>query len=123
MGGYNQNVGGTSTSIGTGLTNTKNLISKNLTPNTSGWRVLWDMVEQFRSSHSNAWFVPSLQELNQVYPQRSYLENLSTSTNYYNWASSENHSDVAYIVNFSIGNSSNYYKYGHYFRSRLCFYL
>lgn len=122
-GGYNQNVGGTSTSIGTGLTNTNNLISKNLQPDTSGWRVLWDMVEEFRSSHSNDWFVPSLQELSQVYSQKSYLENLSTSTNQNYWTSSERNSSIAHNVSFSNGGSYNYGKSRHYIRSRLCFYL
>lgn len=116
-------VGGTSLNIGTGLSNTNNLISKNLQPETLGWRVLWDMVEEFRASHSNAWFVPSLQELQQVYNQRSYLENLSTSTNPYYWTSSENGSYVAYAVYFDNGDSNDGSKYSHYRRSRLCFYL
>ena len=122
-GGYNQNVGGTSQAIGTGLSNTNILISKNLTPNTPGWRVLWDMVEEFRSTHSNDWFVPSLNELSEVYKQRSYLENLSTNTNYYYWTSSEYGSNRAYYVYFTGGNSSYNTKYNHNLRFRLCWAL
>lgn len=64
-GGYETDLGMTDSSyreIGKGLSNTNSLISKNLTPNTSGWKVLWNMVKQFRSSHSNYWFIPSLEE-------------------------------------------------------------
>lgn len=112
-----------SQTIGDGLSNTNSLISKNLTPYTSGWRVLWDMVEQFRSSHSNDWFVPTLNELKEVYNQRSYLENLSISTNPFYWSSSELGSDNACYVLFSSGYSNYRPKNLHYFRSRLCFYL
>ena len=125
-GGYGTSQGMTSSSyqaIGSGLSNTNTLISKNLTPNTSGWRIVWDMVEEFRSSYSNDWFVPSLNELKEVYNQRSYLENLSTSSNPYYWTSSEDDSDFAYLVNFSTGGSSGSRKYNHFGRSRLCFYL
>ena len=113
----------TSQSIGDGLSNTNSLISKNLRPYTPGWRVLWDMVEQFRSSHSNDWFVPSLNELKEVYNQRSYLENLSTSTNYYYWSSSESDSHNAYGIFFNSGDSRNNGKNLHYRRSRLCWAL
>ena len=109
--------------IGKGLSNTNTLISKNLTPNTSNWRVLWSMIEGFRDSHSNNWFVPSLNELQQVYTQQSYLENLSTSTNTTYWASSEIDLNGALTVDFIDGYSSYYRKDGHSAHSRLCFYL
>ena len=127
-GGYETDLGMTSSSyqeIGKGLSNTNTLISKNLQPNTSGWKVLWDMVEQFRSSHSDDWFVPSLQELNQVYSQRSYLENLSmysSSTYPYYWTSSESNLNYAYRGVFGGGAPDYGSKYSHIQRSRLCRY-
>ena len=121
-GGYNQDVGGTFLTIGKGLTNTNTLISKNLQSYTPEWRVLWDMVEQFRSSHSNDWFVPSLHELLDIYKQRSYLENFSTHPNYY-WTSSEFDLGRAYGFNSNDGFSDYSYKYSIHIRARLCFYL
>lgn len=122
-GGYGTSTSITSQDIGDGLSNTNSLIDLNLQPNTSGWPVLWDWVEQFRSSHSNDWFVPSLQELSQVYSQRNYLENLSLSTNPYYWTSSEDSSNYAYDFSFSNGDLISNNKNRHYIRSRLCFYL
>ena len=109
--------------IGSGLSNTNTLISKNLQPNEEGWPVLWDMVEEFRTSHSNNWFVPSLNELLEVYNQRFYLENLSTSTRPYYWTSSESDAYRASDVRFNEGNPFNGMKDCNFIRSRLCFYL
>ena len=116
--------------IGKGLSNTNSLITMNLQPSTSGWRVLWDMVEQFRSSHSNNWFVPTLNELLQVWNQGSYLNNLSYSDNKYYWTSSEhdniNYNDkYVYTINFNKGSYTGVYnaKNSHSYRSRLCFYI
>lgn len=124
-GGYKISTGITSESIGDGLSNTNSLIEMNLQPYTSGWRVLWDCVEEFRSSHSDDWFVPSYNELREVHDQRSYLENISTSTNYYYWCSSEFEPMQAERFYFNGGKtvSDSYDKRGHYIRSRLCWYL
>ena len=109
--------------IGKGLSNTNTLISKNLTPNTSGWRVLWDMIEEFRVSHSDDWFIPSTNELSLIYSRKEYLVNISTKTNPGYWASSELNSDSAYIVSFNTGILNYSSKDNHYRHSRLCFYL
>ena len=121
-GGWGTTTGITSQEIGNGLSNTYSLIGLNLQPNNSGWRVLWGTVEQFRSTHSNDWFVPTVQELYQVYNQRPYLNNLSTSTYYFYWSSSEYNSNYAYNVNLSGGNRNHNHKYRHYVRARLCRY-
>ena len=122
-GGYETVTGITSQYIGDGLSNTNSLISMKLEPNTSGWPVLWDWVEQFRSNYSNDWFVPTYQELQQVYYQKNYLKNLSTLHNTYYWTSSEYDSDTAYSVFFYGGPSDyNTYKNTHYARCRLCRY-
>lgn len=122
-GGYGVTTGVTSKEIGSGLNNTNSLISLNLQPYASGWKVLWDCVETFRSSYSNEWFIPSRYELLEIYNQRSYLKNLSISTSPYYWSSSERDSTGAYYISLMEGLfwsdlTKNYRKQ----RSRLCRY-
>lgn len=112
-----------SQAIGSGLSNTNSLIFMNLTSDTSGWPVVWDWMKEFRSTHSSDWFVPSLNELIEVYNQRSYLENLSLSAADCYWSSSEQGSIGACYVSFYDGNLSNASKNHHTKRFRLCFYL
>lgn len=126
-GGYETDLGMTDSSyreIGKGLSNTNSLISKNLTPNTSGWRVLWDMIEEFRVSHSNYWFIPSLEEAKAARNQKNHLENITTTagkcTNY--WTSSENSSNHAWPFLFVTGTTTAHSKNSHNIRSRLCRY-
>lgn len=121
-GGYETETGITATTIGSGLSNTNTLISKNLQSYNPGWRILWDCIETFRVSHSNDWFVPSLNEFLDIYKQINYLENFSTTPNYY-WTSSEFDSGRAYGFNSNDGFSDYSYKYSIHIRSRLCFYL
>lgn len=120
-GGYNIETGITSTGVGTGLNNTNALIGMNLQPGTSGWYVVWDKVMDFRSSYGHNWFVPSKDELNLIYENKSTLSNISTISGYsYYWSSSEFSSDQAWNHGFFSGYQSSYYKYGHFFRVRLC---
>ena len=119
-GGYNTTTGITNTEVGTGLSNTNALIGMNLQPNTSGWWVVWNKVVEFRQSHSDKWFVPSKDELNLIYSNKSNLSNLSLNTNPYYWSSSENSSSAAWFQDFSSGVQSIYYKNDHYNRVRLC---
>ena len=124
-GGPNNETGIQDTAIGTGLSNTNSLISKNLQPNTSGWYVVWDKIKEFRESHSDQWFLPSKDELNLIYSARSNLSNLSTSTNYYHWSSSEFSSSYAWGRHFNAGggNPVPFYKDSRSSRSRLCRYI
>lgn len=73
-GGYGTATGITATAIGTGLTNTNSLIAMNL-QSTDGTPTIWDAITEFRSTHSDSWFVPSMYEL--------------TSNNTNAWSSSE----------------------------------
>ena len=66
-GGYRTETGIRDTAIGTGLNNTNQLISKNLQPDTEGWWVVWDKVNEFRQSHSDKWFVPSKDEFRELF--------------------------------------------------------
>ena len=122
-GGYRTTTGITSLEIGDGLSNTNSLIALNLQPDTSGWRVLWDMVSQFRSAHSDDWFVPTSNELVEVYNKISYLENLSISAYYNYWTSSEYINIYAYDGRPSGDHISHGSKNLHFTRSRLCFYM
>lgn len=119
-GGYGTKIGITAFEIGTGITNTNALIEMNLQPNTSGWWVVWDKVQDFRQSHSDKWFVPSLDELNLVYENRSSLSNLSLNTNVWYWSSSECSAADAWLLYFNIGQQYFNYKDTRSTRVRLC---
>ena len=123
-GGYGTDLGMSASSyqeIGKGLSNTNTLISKNLQPDTSGWRVLWDMVEEFRSSHSNNWFIPSLEEAKAARNQKNHLENITTTASkcMIYWTSSESSSNHAWPFLFVAGTAAAYGKNDHCIRSRL----
>ena len=123
-GEYGTGTGITATEVGAGLANTNSLIAMNPLPNTSGWNVLWDKVQDFRSSYGHNWFVPSKDELNLIYQQKSNLTNITDSdsnsnSNYY-WSSSENSSLNAWLQNFNSGAQAHNRKYNHATRVRLC---
>ena len=91
-GGYGLATDIQDTAVGTGLTNTNELIEMNLQPDTEDWPVIWDKVEEFRNTHGPNWFVPSKDELNLIYRNRfnNVLNNLSISNNTtLYWTSSE----------------------------------
>lgn len=128
-GGYGTTTGITDTSIGMGLTNTNSLISMSLQPNESGWNVVWDKVKEFRNSHSDKWFVPSRQELVEVYNKKKSLSGLTTIGNSdltpYYWSSSEyisSNNHFAYCIYFNNGVQNGRTKYVHDNRCRLCRY-
>lgn len=60
-GGYETVTGITAKDIGTGLTNTNALIAMNL-QSYYGTPTVWDAIAEFRSTHSDRWFVPTLYE-------------------------------------------------------------
>lgn len=66
-GGFGIETGITFKTPGKGLSNTNSLIEMNLQPDTLDWPVLWSKVEEFRSMHSNDWFIPSANELSLIY--------------------------------------------------------
>lgn len=123
-GGYQTDTGVVDQSIGSGLTNTNTLISMNLQPNTEGWPVVWNKVVEARQTlEDDKWFVPSLEELNLLYNNRSSLQNISYITDYDYWSSSEKSNQYAYRVRFN-GDTKNYIgKFNRYVRVRLCRYL
>lgn len=62
-GGSGTATGITATAIGTGLSNTNSLIAMNL-QSTDGTPTIWDAIKEFRNTHSDRWFIPSLSEFN-----------------------------------------------------------
>ena len=114
--------------IGKGLSNTNSLIALNI-DDPDPDRLLWNKVNQFRSSHSNNWFIPSLNELLEIYNRKTYLNNISTEAwpkgwpNY--WSSSEYNKEVigAYYINFNDNQTPELINEVDALRSRLCWYL
>ena len=88
-GGYGTSTGITDTAIGTGLSNTNALIAMNL-QSTNGTPTVWDAVTEFRSTHSDRWFVPSKEELGKIINSYSYS---------YIWSSTELNANYAYRSN------------------------
>ena len=86
-GGYEITTGITATAIGTGLTNTNALLAMNL-QSTDGTPTIWDALDEFRSTHSNRWFIPSRDE------------GLESKKNGFGdiWTSSEYDANQAYIT-------------------------
>lgn len=83
---YGASTGITDTAIGTGLSNTNALITMNL-QSTVGSPTIWDAVTEFRSTHSDRWFVPSKEELGKIINSYSYS---------YMWSSTEFNANYAY---------------------------
>ena len=78
-GGYEISTGITATDIGTGLTNTNSLIAMNL-QSTDGTPTIWDAIREFRSTHSERWFIPSMAE--GVESKKNGLDDIWTSSEF-----------------------------------------
>ena len=114
-GGYGTKLGNTSKEVGYGLQNTINCLAntKNYTKGTysgttgKGYPWLWIGVNDFRSSHSGKWFVPSVNELKDyVYPNKSSLtfdETTGGSSTDEFWSSSEASANTSYYMGFHDG--------------------
>ena len=61
-GGYGTETGIRNYEIGNGLSNTNSLIAMNL-QSTDGTPTIWDAIKEFRSTHSDRWFVPCRDEV------------------------------------------------------------
>ena len=113
-GGYETKLGNTSEEIGYGLQNTINCLANpaNYTNGSStssqNYPLMWIGVKDFRASHSDKWFVPSLNELySYVYKKKSLLTFDGTTgdaSTIYFWSSFERDSIRAWRLIFSNGN-------------------
>jgi len=93
----NANIAGIGKEIGTGRKNTQLLVDLKGYPAASSCNNL-------TTGGKTDWFLPSLNELWELYKQRSYFDNI-TSTSY--WSSSQytNNKDEAWTVSFNLGNT------------------
>ena len=118
LGGNTQTTenGGTSASIGQGQTNTTAMMSQ--VGYTGGAaKVCNDYTITVNGIIYNDWFLPSKDELNQIYTNKATINTTaaansgsSFSTSYY-WSSTEYDSSGAWEQNFFNGNQYEYYKY------------
>jgi hypothetical protein len=95
---------GTSTDIGTGQANTTAIVNVCSTAGIAA-RICNDLVLNGYSD----WFLPSKDELNQMYLQKSVLGSFATVTSYY-WSSSEEGSYFAWRQGFNAGTQRYDYK-------------
>ena len=123
-GGYGTTLGNTSIEVGYGLQNTINCLANPVCytkgtytgTNEDGYPWLWQGVNDFRSSHSDKWFLPSQDELkNYVYPYKDMLIfDITTggkSTDFF-WSSSEYSDTHGRSVYFYKGAWNGIPKYG-----------
>ena len=102
-GGYGTATDVTAQDIGKGLANTKKLLTLNL-QSTDGTPTVWDAIKEFRSTHSDRWFVPTSNEFN-------------IKPNINAWSSSEHSNMISYFRSATGANGGNLFnnkneKYG-----------
>ena len=103
-------IGGTSTAIGTGQANTTAILVGCLESGIAA-RICDNLILNGYSD----WFLPSKDELNQMYLQQTVVGGFAS--NYY-WSSSESSADYAWPQNFASGSQFPYYKtYTHHVRA------
>jgi uncharacterized protein YjdB len=103
---YGTTVGGTSTTLGTGATNTA-IVSAACGAGTAA-RLCADLV---LGGYSD-WYLPSRDELQKLYINISSIGGFTTGTY---WSSSEDGANYAWYVYFFNGNTGSYYKYSTYY--------
>jgi len=107
-------VGTTSQAIGTGLTNTTAAVAVN---GTAGYAVT--TARSYNGGGRTDWFLPSFNELNQLYIQRAVIGAYGTN---WTWCSSENGASAAFTTNMGYGGTSASAKFASYF-VRACRYF
>ena len=129
-GGYGTQLGNTSQEVGYGLQNTINCLANTVNYGKGtytdtwgdGYPWLWQGVNDFRSSHSDKWFLPSIQEFKTyILPNKSSLNFDTTTGSSSNsfWSSSEfseTYIYYQYLGDGQIGHTSKYQASG----VRLC---
>lgn len=98
--------------VGKGLENTNFMIENYSSKlEKTNWNSLFKKIEEFRQSHSNKWFLPSIDELKLLYKNKNNLKGLTTSERLiyspYYWSSTIVNNEV-YFMYFN----DNILKYG-----------
>ena len=101
---------GTSTSVGSGYANTYTHTAESVSAHPAA-----EVVRSATHGGHNDWFLPSKDELYQMYLQRESIGDFVVS---YYWSSSQSATKNAWAQGFSIGNSSGANKYDNQFRVR-----
>jgi len=97
------NISGTSTSIGAGRKNTAIILS--IDSNAPAAKSCRD----YSGGSASDWFLPSRDELNQIYVNMSYIGNISHFSWY--WSSSQYDNSLVWFQNFDTGKQDKVYKY------------
>ena len=97
---YEQSIGGTSSAVGTGAANTTAIVSGCSEAFIAGW-----FCADLTLGGYTDWFLPSKDELNQMYINKTTLEGVSGFTAFsdYYWSSTEYDNDFAWFQYFSFG--------------------
>jgi hypothetical protein len=104
-GSTSENIAGTLTAIGTGRNNTNLIVDSQ-----GGASVTGTAAQRCAALNINGfsdWFLPSRDELNLMYQNRSRIGGFQ---NAWYWSSSQSNTSNALYQHFSNGNQSNYYK-------------
>jgi PKD repeat protein len=110
--------GADGTAIGTGSQNTIDIVNANCSPYTSGNTIAANECANLSLNGYTDWFLPSKDELNQMYVNRAAINPTATAnggsafaTNYYYWSSSEdNNFNLAWRQSFNNGSQFGFYK-------------
>lgn len=107
-GGSWTTVGGTGTAIGTGKSNTDKIVAKfgNAEPYEKKPDYAAKLCADYRGGGHDDWFLPSKDELNQIY-SNLYLNNLGSFSDGYYWSSSESYARYAWHQYFDNGYQCN----------------
>jgi hypothetical protein len=101
--------GGTGTALGTGSSNTDNIIAQAVA---AGNNTLTSYAAGLARAHNgggyNDWYLPSKDELNKLYLNRVAIGGFATASY---WSSSENDADYAWLQIFDSGAQLDYDKY------------
>ena len=84
-GGYETETGINNNTLGTSLSSTNALIAMNL-QSSDGTPTVWDAIAEFRSTHSDRWFIPNYSEV----PSSAYYDKFSS------WLNMEHSSGAAW---------------------------
>jgi hypothetical protein len=114
-GGYMTDIEGTETSIGTGMNNTGIIVAElnKIGQTGKAAQLCYDLEVQNNSTTYNDWFLPSKDELEQIYLNLIWagVGGFATGNSDYYWSSSQVNQAQAYYVRLSDGSSNVFDKY------------